>query len=727
MKSVRFRLFLAVCGFCLVASPEIPPVLATESEPVEEIIVVANKFGRPVRDVAANVTILTRAVLDANLATSVADMFRYTPGIDYEAAGNRFGSQGVTIRGIGGNRVAMLVDGVPLSHQFDVGSFSNATRDFLNAGLIERMEVLHGPASALYGSAAIGGVVAVRTPDPGDVAGHNSIGGNMQLIWRGADDSSHGTGMLAMNHGDKGLLLGGSLRQGDETESNATDETLDFRQFERRSALAKFLFDDARGGTWRFGLLHQDADVNSNQGALLGTGRYQSTTALLGEDDYQMQLLNAAWEFGSPGSLVNDGVLRVYYQDTSIAQKTFDERALAARPVAIDRYFQFDQDVYGVELNLQRSFATARAEHHIGAGLEFRERVTEEYRDGTELGLLDGKSSNVILGEEFPLRDFPRSKSREWGAYIEDSIDVGAWSLIAALRADYYTMAPLDDPMYAEDYPFSTPISLSKSDISPKLALLYHFNRDAELYLQYAEGFRAPPYEHANVGLEIPAFNYRAVPNPDLQSERSKAVELGMRWRGASWDFHAALFRTNYDDFIESRVRLGADPISGRILFQARNLDQATITGVEAGWQWQLTGVLENLAIDGSLYGARGENSVTGQSLESVGPAQAVIGIAWHAASGRRSLRLQASYADAWDDRNESAGELHKPGAYTLLDLYFAQRIGKRVTLRVAIMNLTDTTYWHWNSVRGLSPDDVLIPHLAQPGRNVSMSFAMDW
>ena len=131
---------------------------AASDEPLDQIVVVAHKSERSVRDIAANVTVLTAEEINANLATSVADMFRYSPGVDYEAAGSRFGTEGINIRGIGGNRVAILVDGVPMSDQFDVGSFSNATRDFLNAGLVNRVEVLHGPASALYGSAAIGGV-----------------------------------------------------------------------------------------------------------------------------------------------------------------------------------------------------------------------------------------------------------------------------------------------------------------------------------------------------------------------------------------------------------------------------------------------------------------------------------------------------------------------------------------------------------------------------------------
>ena len=94
---------------------------ADKEEPIDQIVVVANKSGRSIREIAANVTVVSRESISNNLATSVADVFRYTPGIDYEASGSRFGTEGINIRGIGGNRVAMLVDGVPLSDQFDVG------------------------------------------------------------------------------------------------------------------------------------------------------------------------------------------------------------------------------------------------------------------------------------------------------------------------------------------------------------------------------------------------------------------------------------------------------------------------------------------------------------------------------------------------------------------------------------------------------------------------------
>jgi hemoglobin/transferrin/lactoferrin receptor protein len=661
------------------------------------------------------------------LATTAADVFRYSPGIDYEASGSRFGTEGINIRGIGGNRVAILVDGVPLSDQFDVGSFSNATRDFVNAGMIQRVEVLHGPASALYGSAAIGGVVAISTPDPADLLGSEAIGGDVLATWRGADQSTHGTGMLAFGDESMGLLLGGSLRSGAELESAAAEDSLDLRDYDRRSALVKFVADDRLGNTWRIGLIHQDSEVFSDLNSVLGSGRYRSTTALEGNDKYTMDLVNVAYEFGTPESWIDAGYVRTYYETADIKQQTLDERALARTPVSIDRYFSFEQDIRGAELNLQKHIDLERTSHKLGFGIEYRERETVEYRDGLSTNLTDGTSTNVILGEEFPLRDFPISQSKEWGAYLEDVITINDWSIIGAIRADRYDLTPQNDPMYAEDYPFAEPVSLSESDLSPKLGVIYRLNPEIDVYVQYAHGFRAPPYEDANIGLEIPFFNYRAIPNPDLKSESSDGFDVGVRWQGINSGLRLSGFRTRYTDFIESKVRLGEDPDSGRILFQSQNIASTVIEGIEAGGHVDLQGRLDRFSIDGSLYYARGENRENGEALNSVGPPQAVLGITWSGINADRQVRLQGTFTDAWDDRDESRGELFKPAGHGVLDLYYLQSIGRRAAVRAGLLNITDKTYWNWSDVRGLSPTDPVLPYLAQPGRSISVSLNFSW
>ena len=569
----------------LVAALTIPnsAIAADDEATIDQIVVVAHKDERSVRDIASNVTIVTRADLNDQLATSINDVLRYVPGIDYEAAGTRFGTEGINIRGIGGNRVAIIVDGVPLSDHFDVGSFSNATRDFIDAGLIQDVEVLHGPASALYGSSAIGGVVAVRTPDPFDLAGAQGFGGDVLGTWQGYDSSAHVQGMLGIGSESLGFMAGGSWHEGHETESAAAPDSADQRTMSRSTALLKLVGDNRFGHTWRAQYIRQVSDTESSLTSLLGQGRYRSTTALEGDDRYEVDLAIAAYEFGSADSWINDGVLRGFYEIASIEQTTLDERAAARTPASIDRFFSFDQEIAGVELNLWKELQGNSVTHRLGFGVEYRERETEEYRDGLSTNLETGEQTNNLLGEQFPLRDFPISTTRETAAYIEDTLKFGDWTVIAALRADRFELSPSQDPMYLEDYPFAELVSIDDSEVSPKLGVIYHPTTDLDVYMQYSHGFRAPPYADANIGLDIPFFNYRAIPNPDLKSESSDGIDLGLRWAGARSTARLSVFHTRYEDFIESKVRLGTDPESGRVLFQSQNLRETTIQGIEAG------------------------------------------------------------------------------------------------------------------------------------------------
>jgi len=707
----------------LVFAAEAAPTEVAIDEPIEQIVVVAHKDERSIREIAANVTILSRANLNDQLATSINDVFRYVPGVDHEAAGNRFGTEGINIRGIGGNRVAIVVDGVPLSDHFSVGNFSNATRDFIDAGLIENIEVLHGPASALYGSSAIGGVVAVKTPDPVDLMATGRNGGDLLVTWRDLDDSLHSQALFGLGDSSLGLTAGVSFRSGHEVDSAAAPDSLDTRESDRRTVLLKLVADDQLGNTWRAGLIHQDAQTLSDLNSMLGSGRYRSTTALEGDDRYRMDLLNVAYEFASPEGWIDRGVVRAYYEVADIEQQTLDERGNAGTPVSIDRFFAFDQEIRGLELNLWADIERARVSHRIGLGFDYRERRTEEYRDGLSTNMETGEQTNVLLGEVFPLRDFPISTTKEIGAYLEDTMTFGDWTVIAALRADQFDLSPSQDPMYFEDYPFAELVSLTEADLSPKLGVIYKLTPGTDVYLQYSHGFRAPPYADANVSLDVPLFNFRAIPNPDLKSESSDGFDLGLRWQGVDSSARLSAFHTRYEDFIESKVRLGIDPDSGRLLFQSQNLEETRIEGIEAGWsvRWDAFG------FDGAAYYARGVNKENNEHLNSVGPSQIVLGVTWDSKNERRRVRLKTTLTAAWSNRDESSGELFKPDGHAVFDLYLTQNIGSRTMLRAGLHNLTDRTYWNWSDVRGLSPNDPILPYLAQAGRSASVSLNVNW
>ncbi|MBT8444643.1 MAG: TonB-dependent receptor, partial [Gammaproteobacteria bacterium] len=497
-----------------------------DDEAIDQVVVVAHKDERSIRDLAANVTVLSRGELNAELATSIGDAFRYVPGVDYEGAGTRFGTEGINIRGIGGNRVAILVDGVPLSDQFDTGSFSNATRDFIDAGLIQDIEVLHGPASALYGSSAIGGVVAVRTPDPSDIARRGDFGGEFLGTWRGTDNSAHGQAIVALGDNSFGFLAGYSRRNGEQTDSAAVSNPVDRRDYTRETALLKFVSDNRFGHTFRASVVHQEGQTLSDLNSMLGAGRYRSTTALEGDDRQRMDVVNLAYEFGSPETWIDSGVLRGFWEQAEIDQYTLDERAAARTPVSIDRLFSYDQEIRGIELNLWKNFSGEVITHRIGIGVEHRDRRTVESRDGLSTDLDTGERTNVLLGEAFPLRDFPISDTTETAAFIEDTMSMGEnWTVIAAVRADRYELNPDVDAMYLADYPDYETTRLDESDISPKLGVIYSITPGVDAYVQYSHGFRAPPYSDANVSLDLPMFRVRAVPNPDLRSESSDGFD----------------------------------------------------------------------------------------------------------------------------------------------------------------------------------------------------------
>lgn len=692
---------------------------------LDEIVVVATKRATSIRDVAADVTVLKSADLQATLSTSLADAFRFVPGISHEASASRFGTEGITIRGIGGNRIALELDGVPLSDHFEIGNFSNATRDLADTGIIGSVEVLRGPASALYGSSALGGVVAMHTLDPDQYEGAGAMSGRASLLYRGLDDSRNTEASVVLKGDWVSLLLAGGYRTGSERQSAALDVAEDRQDYRRDAGLAKLVGENRFGHDWQLSVIRQTRDTTSDLNSFLGTGRFASTTRLEGDDRHTVNLASAEYRFDA--GIISEGLLRVFHADAAIAQHTLDERAAATSPASIRRDFYFDQRLRGAELNLWRDAELAGWSHRFGFGLEYAESKTEELRDGLSTSLIDGSVTANILGESFPLRDFPMTEEREIGAYVSDQLSSGPLSLMLAVRFDENRLSPSSDPIYAADNPATAVVGLSDSDVSPKIGAVYHVGDDLDLYLQYARGFRAPPFEDANIGLDIPLFNIRAIPNPGLRSETSDGWELGLRWQGESSRLRLAAFRTDYTDFIETKVRIGIDPLSGRLLFQSINIGEAYIRGLEASWAQDISAFLPGVTLQASAYWAQGENQVDGQPLNSVGPGEAVIGANWRSTDERTEIRALLTATQRWSRRDETSGELFVPPGFGVLDLFVAHSVGENLTLRAGIGNAGDRVYWRWSEVRGLAPGDALLPTIAESGRNYSIGLQWDW
>ena len=178
-----------------------------ESVELDPIVVVASKRPRPLSDVVGQVSVIDAEFISRYLVENADELLRYEPGLNIESAGTRFGANAINIRGIGGNRVAIEIDGIPVRDRFAIGSYSDGGRILSETDRIKRLEVLYGPASTLYGSDALGGVLAITTWDPDDLLaqGNGKSRYSIRGGYQSANNSIVGSALAAWGNDRNGI------------------------------------------------------------------------------------------------------------------------------------------------------------------------------------------------------------------------------------------------------------------------------------------------------------------------------------------------------------------------------------------------------------------------------------------------------------------------------------------------------------------------------------------
>ncbi|MGT0149200.1 TonB-dependent receptor plug domain-containing protein [Vibrio metschnikovii] len=147
-----------------------PAAFAEKTTQFDEVVVSATRTTQSLDNTAASVAVISSKELEATMVRDVADIFEYTPGVTTSGS-SRQGMQTINIRGIEGNRIKILVDGVTQSQAFDDGgpySFISSSAISIEPDMLKSVEIVKGAASSLHGSDAIGSVVAFETKDPRD-------------------------------------------------------------------------------------------------------------------------------------------------------------------------------------------------------------------------------------------------------------------------------------------------------------------------------------------------------------------------------------------------------------------------------------------------------------------------------------------------------------------------------------------------------------------------------
>jgi hemoglobin/transferrin/lactoferrin receptor protein len=730
-----FSWFPAAAAAAALQSPHpqpspIPPDLY-RGEPIV-VTAVASRVTESLDATPATVTVIDRRDLDRELARDLRDALRYEPGVSIENAPARFGLGNISIRGLDGNRVEMREDGIRLPDAYKVGSFSNANRNPFDLALLSRIDILRGPGSALYGSDALAGVVAMTTLDPHDVLRAQERGGGFAGAgYDSAERAVHGDAVVAARAGPTELFLGVSAARGHEADNQGSADTVGTtrtvpnpQDASAGSVLAKAVLP-VKAGRWRATYERYERHVQTD---VLSLNPQSPKTVSLAADDHASRTRASLDGEIYDAGFVDMLTLIAYAQRSETSQGTDEVRANTTAQCLSgngniscrrEARFTFRQDEAG---------ASAVGESRAGGsqrwvyGAEYSHAKIDEMRDGRQTNLNTGSVSNVVGTDIFPTRDFPVSTVDRAGVFGQDEVAIGGATLIPALRYDRVAMRPRPDAAYLASNPGRTPVSVTDSAWSPKLGALVPLTGKLTLALQAAAGFRAPPYADVNVGLSNLPLGYTVVPNPDLRSETSRGFEAGLRARHAGIDWSLTAYRTDYHDLILSRAPLvcPGDPScapGAPITFQSRNVTRARIEGIEARLEARLDPAWTVRA--GGAW-SRGDDRSKGVPLNAIDPAKAVAGVAWEPRPD-----LGGELHGTWYARktriDTSAGTLFATPSAAVADLTAHLGITSRATLYAGVFNLFDRKYWLWPDVRSVVNPGATIDRYTQPGRNYSV------
>lgn len=704
------------------------PALAATPAELETVQVTAHRSSKPLAETAPNASVISRHKLDDQLVRDIADAVKYEPGVEVATDPARRGNAGYTIRGIDGNRILMLIDGIRLPESYAGGGSNNGAvsgRDYVELETLRAIDIVKGPTSSLYGSDAIGGVVGYRTKTVDDfVPEEQGVGGSVKGFGGTADNGWGSSAGVGIKGERSDLMVLYTHRNGHETDNQGNNDSSGTlrtkpnpQSWDSDNVLAKLGFKPAANQRLELTLEHYRRDANTNLlNTLTSTVRKNES-----EDRTQRDRVSLAWEGKQLGAFDRLAV-KAYYQKLDNADTNTEWRSNGQR---IFSDYGFTQDSYGLTLEAEHNFQALSAEHQLLWGADLSRSDTSRPRMKT-LFNTNGSSSNVVGTDTFPNKTFPDSRSERIGLFVQDEIKFGN-GLVASpsLRWDHYQMTPQPDQAFANGNPNNYQVPTFKDGaFSPKLGLSLPFADHYTGFLQFSSGFRAPPFDDANMAFSNTAgsYKYQVIPNPNLKSETSRGVELGLKGQWTDFDFGVTAYANRYQDFID---RVGLGMIDGFDTYQYQNVGKVDIKGVEGRAAWRFAPSWRAMA---SIAYTHGQNKQTNEPLASISPLNATLGLRYDQANFGGEALLKLARANTRlpnlrpeEARGQSTTPFKAPG-YAVLDLTAYWKPAKNTVLRAGVFNVFDQKYWKAADVRGKSSSDRTLDLFTQPGRNVSAS-----
>ena len=569
---------------CLILTLLLAPAAIAAPPVSPPVVVTATRSAVPAAEALAPVAVIDRATIEASGARDLPELLRRYAGLELGRNGGPGQATSVFIRGAESNHTLVLVDGVKINP----GTIGGAALQHIDPSVVERIEIVKGPRSTLYGSDAIGGVIQIFTRPAARGHARLQLGTDR---WRG----------LAVGFGQAGQRSSVGLQvSGVRTDGFPARVEADRDSGYRNTTVNAHA--SHQGARWRTTLRHWQAR---------GMTEYFSydLRPLSQDHDNAVTSLTLEGPWGQRGATT----LRLSQAQDRIVQNDGPDFATTRRSV-LD--WQYDHDLgdgglWTAGLVLTRQTATALS---FGTALEER---------------LDNRA-----------------------AYSQWQGRRGRHQWLAGLRW-------LDHDAFGTHGTWD-------------LAYGYHATPGLLLRAAAGTGFRAPD--------ATDRFGYGG--NPDLRPERSRNLELGLRYRlDAHRQVEVNLFQNRIDDLISFYDPDGfLGPVPGR----NQNIDAARIRGLEASfryrrgpWRFRLEGLLQDP-----------ENLRNGAQLARRAKRGLNATLDYDRGRFRGGVELQARSARPDSDFSSVVN-----AGYTLVHGYAAWRLSPDWWLRARVENLFDRDY----------------------------------
>ena len=470
----------AASAAVLAAALPQPAVAQTGAAPsTAPVIVSATRLPATADQFAGSASVITRAMIDARRPASTIDLLRRVPGLHIDQPGGRGAVSSVYLRGSDPNFTVVLIDGVKVNDPTNSrgGSFDFSTVD---VGSIERVEIVRGPLSSVYGSDAIAGVINVVTRG----------GGAAPAI--SADLEAGGFG-----YGRAHATAGGPLGAGDAAVAASwvdAGEPIAGAEFVARGATAKLTAAPSETSLLRLTLRYADADA----GAFPDDSGGPTFAVRRTIDDRDTQELTGATDF------THELTRRWSYTlDATRYVRTEDFASPGVAPGV--------RNPAGVSANssdsrLERTTVSASTQFTLADGVALTAGADIQFEDGAA-------DSIVVNGGVATASRFAQSR-KVYASFAEARFSaIPRLVLEAGARLDY-----------PDDF---------DKELSPRLAAAYTVPASrTRLRASWGRGFKLPSFFAVGSAL---------VGNPTLRPETSESIEVGVDqplWDGRA---HASL------------------------------------------------------------------------------------------------------------------------------------------------------------------------------------------